>query len=139
MSGPPHASFWAAPPEFYVDESFAGKSLRRALQDLGYPVHTPPELYGTRDAAIGTPDTVWLRDVGARRWVVIGRDTKILERPDEAAAYRAARVHMFLFPGQATRAVLIECLTRNLREICTVTAGRAPVVCRVTRSGLEIL
>jgi hypothetical protein len=106
---------------------------------LGYAVHTPPELYGTREAALGTSDTVWLRDVGARRWAVIGRDTKILERPDEVAAYKAAGVHMFLFPGQVKRPVLIECLNVNLRQICTTTSGRVPLVCRVTRAGLEIL
>jgi PIN domain-containing protein len=105
MSEPPPASSWAAPPEFYLDENIAGRSVLRSLRDLGYGVHTPTEFYGSREDAEGTPDEIWLADISQRGWTVISRDTKILERPTELAAYKAAKLHMVLFPGQATREV----------------------------------
>jgi hypothetical protein len=47
-SGPPHASSWAAPPEFYADENVVTKSVVRLLRNLGYMLHTPSELFGSR-------------------------------------------------------------------------------------------
>jgi len=129
-SEPPHASSWAAPPEFYIDENLTGKTLRRTISDLGYIVHTPASLYGSREAAQGTRDEIWLRDVGARGWVVLGKDTKILERPHELAAYQAAKVHMFLFQGHATRAELVATLSALLKEICTMSSAGKPGVWR---------
>jgi hypothetical protein len=139
MPGPPLAFSWATPPEFYIDENFAGRTLRRAIADLGYVVHTPAQLYGSHEEAKGTTDVVWLRDVGRRGWAIIGKDTKILERPEEVAAYRRAHVHMFLFPGQAMRARLIELLHANLREIGTQTTSRRARPFRVGTDGLEPL
>lgn len=80
-SGPPPASSWAAAPEFYTDENSGTRAVRRLLVRLGYTVHTPAELYGTRKAAQGAPDEDWLAKVGDRGWTVIGRDVKIYERP----------------------------------------------------------
>jgi hypothetical protein len=34
-SGPPPASSWAAPPEFYTDENTGTRAVRRRLTDLG--------------------------------------------------------------------------------------------------------
>src|ERR1700739_602169 len=130
-SGPPPASSWASPPEFYLDENIAGRTLRRFLQDLGYTVHTPPALYGTRVESEGIADEVWLRDVGARGWIVIGRDTQILQRPAELRAYRRAKIHMFLFPGGATRDELTAIVSATLAEICTKGVGGRPEVWRV--------
>jgi hypothetical protein len=31
-SGPPSASSWAAPPEFYLDENIAGRTIAHALR-----------------------------------------------------------------------------------------------------------
>jgi hypothetical protein len=129
-SGPPPASSWAEPPEFYLDENIAGRTLVRSLRDLGYVVHTPPELYGSREAAEGTPDEVWLADVGRHGWTVIGRDTRILQVPTELAAYKAARLHMILYPGQATRETLIAALHATLNEVCTASARSRPGVWR---------
>jgi hypothetical protein len=132
-SGPPSASSWAAPPEFYLDENIAGRTIARALRDLGYTVHTPPELYGTREAAEGTPDETWLADVSGHRWTVISRDTSILQRPAELAAYKAAKLHLVLFPGQATKEMLAQALHATLRDVCTASTRAAPGVSRVHR------
>jgi hypothetical protein len=35
------ASSWAAPPEFYLDENIAGRTIARGRRDLSHAVHTP--------------------------------------------------------------------------------------------------
>lgn len=62
--------------------------MRRLLVDLGYAVHTPAELFGTREAAMGASDEVWLEKVAKTGWAVLNRDTKIMRRSEELAAYR---------------------------------------------------
>lgn len=133
MSEPPHASSWVAPPEFYLDENIAGRSVLGALRDLGYAVHTPTKLYGSREVAEGTHDEVWLGDVSQRGWTVVSRDTKILERPSELAAYKAAKLHMVFFPGQATREELVQAVYAVLADICTVSTRAIAGVWRVQR------
>ena len=96
-------------------------------------MHTPRELYGNREAAEGTPDEVWLVDVAQHRWTVISRDTKILERPAEIAAYKTAKLHLILFPGQATAVMLVEAVHATLTEVCTVSARAVPGVWRAHR------
>jgi hypothetical protein len=134
MSGPPHASSWATPPEFYLDENIAGKTLRRLLSDLGYQVHTPPEL-----DALSASDVDWLGRVGRYGWVVISSDVNIVQRPAELAAYRAAKVHMFLLPGQARVAELCDLVTGNLADICAAASARRPGVWKVGARGLRPL
>jgi PIN like domain len=119
------------PPEFYLDENLAGKTLRRSIQAYGYEVHIPQELYGRKALAAGVSDERWLRDVGARGWAAIARDTTILKTPSELAAYRAARIHMFLFHGNATRAELVATVAATLREICAHCMSGTPSVWRV--------
>jgi hypothetical protein len=97
----------ATPPEFYADENVVTRSVCRRLKQLGYVVHTPSELFGTREAASGALDEDWLPKVGQRKWTILGRDLKIYERPSELDAYRRARVQVFLLPGQATAAELL--------------------------------
>jgi hypothetical protein len=91
----------ASPPEFYADENSVTRSVRRLLTDLGYIFHSPAELYGSHEAALGARDEDWLAKVSSYRWTVLGRDLKIFERPSELAAYRASKLQVFLLPGQA--------------------------------------
>lgn len=102
-------------------------------------MHTPAQLYGSAALAAGVPDEVWLAEVGRRGWAVIGRDTKIFERPLEAEAYRIARIHMFLFPGEATRAELVDLLNASLKAICTACMQREPSAYLVRRGGLRLI
>lgn len=138
MSGPPPASSWAAaPPEFYLDENSVSRKVRRRLLDLGYVVHTPGELFGSWDAARGVFDEVWLPEVGKRGWAVIGSDVKIFERPQELDAYRAAKVNVFLLPGQSKLAERITLIETCLAEMCTRCASRAVDVWKLTPRGLQ--
>lgn len=84
-------------------------------------------------------DEDWLMRLRGTGWVVLGRDLKIMERPRERAAYQAARVHMFVFPGQLTLAQLVQILNRNLVQICTIASSRTPGAYRVTTHGCHKL
>jgi hypothetical protein len=134
-SEPPHASSWATPPEFYLDENTVTRSVRRLLAGLGYSVHTPAELFGSREGSLGAADEEWLKRVTGRGWAVIGRDLKIYERPWELEAYRRARVQVFLLPGQALAAQLTHLVTVNLRAIGVVTSGRKVGTWYLTETG----
>lgn len=109
------------------------------LSELGYVVHTPAEVFGTREAAAGASDTVWLRRLARTGWLVISRDAKIMQRPDELAAYRAAALHLFLLPGEALAADLRRLTADNLAAICTRGAERTPAVWKITTSGVRRL
>jgi hypothetical protein len=113
--------------------------VRRLLVDLGYVVHTPAEVFGTREAALGASDELWLEKVAKSGWAVLNRDTNIMRRRDELAAYRRAGVHMFYLPGEAKVAVLVGLVSVNLVEICTVTASKKAKLWYLTPEGLEEL
>jgi hypothetical protein len=125
----------AAPPEFYADENTVTRSVRDLLTGLGYVLHSPAELYGSRDAALGARDEDWLARVGRHRWAVLGRDLKIYERPSELAAYRASKLQVFLLPGQARAAELVELVAVNLTQICAIASTRQPGTWRLTSRG----
>jgi hypothetical protein len=128
----------ATPPEFYLDENVVTRSVRRRFEELGYTVHTPAQLYGSREAALGAEDTDWLPRVGRHRWTVIGRDAKIYERPAELEAYKRARLHVFLLPGQARAAELVHLVEINLAAICAIASDRTPGTWRLTNTGLQL-
>ena len=137
MSGPPPASSWAAPPEYYIDENLAGRTVRRLISDLGYVVHTPPKSLAAPALKQSLRDEDWLPVVGRNAWAVFGRDHHILERELELQAYKAAKVHMFLLPGQALRAEIVALLELNLSGVCTAAVERRPNVYWLTKHGLE--
>ena len=125
----------AAPPEFYADENTVTKSVRRLLTGLGYVLHSPAELYGSREAALGARDEDWLARVGRHQWAVLGRDLKIYERPSELAAYRASKLQVFLLPGEARASELVQLVEGNLAQICAIASTRQPGTWRLTRNG----
>ncbi|MFJ2033760.1 hypothetical protein [Streptosporangium sp. NPDC087985] len=137
MSGPPPASSWATPPEFYLDENSVSRSVRKLLAELGYLVHTPAELFGSRDEALVAPDERRLPLVGQRGWLVIACDIRIFERPHEYEAYLKAKVAVFLLPGESKieeRKGLIVC---NLSAMCSEASQLRSGVWRLTARGLD--
>lgn len=72
-----------------------------------------------------------MRDVGVHQWSAIARDTTILTTPSELTAYKAAKIHLFLFDGNATRAELVDTVAATLRDICTHCMSGTPSVWRV--------
>jgi hypothetical protein len=111
--------------------------VRRVLSQLGYRCHTPPEVFGTRAESEGATDTAWLKKVRGSGWVVLNRDAKIMQLPHELVAYRAAKVHMFYLPGEATRDQLRSLVEHHLRLIVTYATSRKPEVWRITSRGIE--
>ena len=109
----------------------------RLLRGLGYVIHTPAELYGSRAEAQGASDDNWLARVSPHQWACLTRDLKIYERPHELEAYRRARVHVFLLPGEATAAELAQLITTCLSDICAVATSRDPQSWKLTKNGLE--
>lgn len=75
--------------------------------------------------------------IGRRHGTVIGRDLKIYERPEELEAYKQARLQVFLLPGQAKVAELVELIEINLRQICAITPLRQVGTWRLTGAGPE--
>lgn len=113
------------------------RTVRQLLASLGYRCHTPAELFGTRVEALGADDTSWLARVAGTGWIIVNRDAKIMERPHELEAYRAAKVHMFYLPGEATRDQLRGLVSRHLHDIVTRATSRNPEVWRITGRGVE--
>jgi hypothetical protein len=99
-------------------------------------VHTPAEVFGRERLVRGLDDEDWLPTVGRHGWVIFGRDLHIMDRELELAAYLAARVHMVLLPGQASREQLVWLLSVNLTDICAVATARRPNVYWATPRGL---
>ncbi|WP_273944537.1 hypothetical protein [Kutzneria chonburiensis] len=104
--------------------------------ELGYRVHTPGEVFGTRAESLGADDIEWLGKIARSGWVVLNRDSKIMERPHELAAYRAAKVHMFYLPGGATRDALKHLVEVHLRDVIAYASNRTPEVWRITERGI---
>jgi PIN domain-containing protein len=59
------------------------RTVRKMLVSLGYKCHTPPEVFGTRAESLGAEDAEWLGRIAGSGWVVLNRDAKIMERPDD--------------------------------------------------------
>lgn len=134
-SEPPHASFWATPPEFYLDENTVTRSVRRLLTGLGYSVHTPAELFGDRTASLGAADEEWLKRVAGRGWAIIGRDIKIYERPWELKAYRRSPGPGFPAAGSGVSRAAHHLVAVNLGEIGVITSSRKVGTWYLTESG----
>lgn len=75
--------------------------------------------------------------VGRHQWAILGRDLKIFERPDELAAYKAAKVHVFLLPNKAKADVLLRLVHVNLAGMCAGARGHPPKVWNLTEDGIE--
>jgi Putative DNA-binding HTH domain len=78
----------------------------------------------------------------AEAWVLTAlRDAGVRphERPYEYAAYQAARVHMFLLPGEATRGDLVDLVAGSSKSICTTWTRARTGIWRIRPSGLHPL
>ncbi|GAA4527902.1 hypothetical protein AB0K05_01025 [Nonomuraea sp. NPDC049486] len=136
-SEPPPASSWATPPEFYLDENSVSRTIRRLLTGLGYRVHSPAELYGSRDQALGADDDDWLPKVGQRGWTVLATDFRIFERPHEYEAYLKAGVSVFLMPAESKIDERVELIAACLPSMCSAASQRGAGVWRLTTRGAE--
>jgi hypothetical protein len=118
-----------------MDENAVTRSVRKLFRSLGYVVHTPPELFGSRAASEGARDEEWLSRI-RRDWVVLHRDLKIYEREEELAAYRRSGAQVYLLPGNAKAAELLHLVEINLDRMCSGATLRQQGTWRLTEAGL---
>lgn len=85
----------------------------------------------------GTPDTVWLPEVGASGQVVLTKDKKIRYTPQELAALRRARVRVFVLVGGNLRSedMARAFIQARARMDALLAEHGTPFVARVNKEG----
>ncbi len=125
----------AKPPEgtvFFIDRSLGVEPIRTALEGAGLKVEIHDDHFD-RDAE----DRVWLRDVGARGWVIRTKDQRLRYRPLELAALRSSRARVFiLVAGNLRGSEIAAVFVTALPRICKILASQlGPFVARITKAG----
>lgn len=77
-------------PTLFIDRDLWSRRLDAALREAGIPFVAHRELF-----ADDVADVDWIAEVGRRGYTVLTRDQAIRRRPNELAAVRAARIHLF--------------------------------------------
>jgi predicted nuclease of predicted toxin-antitoxin system len=80
----------AAALTLFIDRDLWSRRLDAALREAGIPFVAHRELF-----ADDMPDVEWIAEIGRRGLLVLTRDQEIRRRPNELAAVRAARIHLF--------------------------------------------
>lgn len=126
-AAPPDA---APAPTLFIDRDLWSRRLDAALREAGVPFVAHRDLFEG-----DTPDVVWIAEVGRRGWVVLTRDQEIRRRPNELAAVRAARIHLFaLTSGNLSAADTAElCVAAWPAVRRAVAAHAAPAIFSITR------
>src|SRR5438132_13386893 len=81
------------PPEplvFFIDRSLGRRKVPDALRAAGVDVRVLDELFPQ-----ATPDITWLKEAGAKRWIVVTRDDRIRYNQLEKQAVLADRLRFF--------------------------------------------
>jgi hypothetical protein len=125
----------AKPPEgtvFFIDRSLGVDPLRAALAGVGLIVEIHDDHFARDDE-----DSIWLREVGRRGWVVPTKDQRLRYRPSEVAALRVSRARVFiLVAGNLRGSEIAETFLEALPGICRLLgAEEGPFIARVRRDG----
>lgn len=124
----------SGPPEeftFFIDASLGGKLIGEALRAAGARL----ELHNDHFPQ-GTPDEVWLKEAGARNWIVLTKDDKIRYHELERQALLSAGVRAFVLTAKGLRGaenaqVFVEALPAIHRLL---NRQPGPFIAKVTRS-----
>lgn len=121
-----------AGPTLFIDRDAWSRKLDEALRAAGIPFVAHRDVF-----ADATPDAVWLAEVGRRGWIVMTRDQNIRRRPNELAAVREARIHLFaLTSGNLSAADTAALVVRAWPAIRRAVADHSPpALWSVTRRG----
>jgi uncharacterized protein with PIN domain len=127
-----------APPEFFIDRSL-GKSIAEGLRACGLTVHTMASVYG-EERAQRLADEIWLRDAGARDWIVLTKDDAIRRRPAERDALIEAGVRVFcLTSAQLRGAEQTAQFVENRHRIMRQARKPGPYIYAVYAKGIRRL
>ena len=102
-----------------------------ALREAGCTVHAHAEYF-----AANCPDTVWLREVGRRGWIVLTKDARIRYRPNERRILLNSRVKAFIPTGKGgTGADIAQTFVKALPSIRRITGNTKPPFIAHDRKG----
>ena len=138
-------SLRAAQVRFYVDADILGlgKILGALRNDVTYP-GDPGAVLRKRHRApcpIASPDvldTNWIPDVAARGWLIVTRDSMILQNRNEIAAIRENNAKMVALNQRdaQTKWGQLEVFMTQWRRIEALTTERGPFIWRVSRTAM---
>ncbi len=125
----------AKPPDgsvFFIDRSLGIEPLRGELVKVGLTVEIHDDHFA-RDEE----DSVWLRVVGERGWIVLTKDQRLRYRPLEIAALRASNARVFvLTAGNLRGSEIAAVFLLAMPGVCRILNSRpGPFVARISRSG----
>lgn len=127
------------PPEFLIDRSLGKRHLAEALRSHGYVVHTLASVYGEQ-VGQHLEDERWLRDAGAKGWIVLMKDDAIRRRPAERDALIDAGVRAFCLTNAQLRAAeQTERFVANRHRIVQQARKPGPYIYGVYDQGLRRL
>lgn len=135
----------AAQVRFYVDADIRGLGLILAdlRNDLTYPAD-PGALIHKRQrppCPIASPDVLdedWIPVVAARGWLIITRDSKIIENRNEISAVRESGAKMVALNQRDARTKWgqLEVFMTRWRDIESLTAEPGPFIWRASRTAM---
>ena len=119
-------------PTLFIDICAWSHRLGEALTELGAPFIALNQHFPQN-----TPDDVWLKEVGKRRWVVLTRDKNIRRRPNELQAFRDSGVIVFVLTAGDASAVDTAALVSRLypKLIRKAQTTKPPAMFAVTLAG----
>ena len=119
-------------PTLFIDICAWSHRLGEALTEIGAPFIALNQHFPQN-----TPDDVWLKEAGKRRWVVLTRDKNIRRRPNELQAFRDSGVIAFvLTAGDASAADTAALVSRLYPKLIRkAQATKPPAMFSVTLAG----
>jgi hypothetical protein len=117
---------------FFIDRGLGQIVVAAALKGAGQIVKTHDEIFPQDEH-----DSVWLKEVGRRGWIVLTKDTRIRYRVNEVTALRRAKVRAFVLTrgdlkGEEMGNIFVKALPA-IRQLATSTAP--PFIAHVSRDG----
>ena len=120
-------------PTLFIDRDAWSHRLDQALRAAGIAFVAHREHFDD-----DMPDPEWLTEVGQHGWIVLTRDQRIRNRPNELRAAREARLHVFaLTSGNLSAAETVEIVLAAWPAMRRAVANtEPPMFWSITRGGV---
>jgi hypothetical protein len=121
--------------KFFFDNNL-GNNLVVGLRAFGEDV-----IHLTDEFSPGTPDEIWLKEIGEKGYVLITRDERVRWNPAEITAFCKYKVGAFFLGGKSlTKWQIIQQLIRNWIQIKEVSERtKKPFAFRIPPHGTKFL